>query len=154
MPTSPKIIHSYPRLTITFLFIFSLCGALDGFITILPGVSGSMVMMILGPYYLYKSYLAHLSLANITFLIPLLLYFIGDLLGIYLGSHLSLYLLEKHRSLTISLTLGFVIMSLFLILPITNLTTVNTILTSIMALIISYIISETIAILSHQQNLD
>ena len=144
IPTSPKVITNYPKLTITFLLIFSLCGSLDGFLTILPGISGSMVMMIIGPYYLYKSYLANLSLTNLEFLIPLTLYFIFDVLGIYIGSKLSLYLLEKHRPLTMSIIIGFVITSLFIILPIKSLTTINIILTSLMALILSYIITETI----------
>ena len=45
-----------PDITISFLIIFIFSGLLDGFITILPGISGSMVMMILRPYYLYKSF--------------------------------------------------------------------------------------------------
>ena len=111
------VIQNYPILTINFLIIFTLCGTIDGFFTILPGISGSMVMMILGPYFLYKSYLANLSWSNIIFIIPLTCYFLGDILGLFLGGKFSLFWLKKNRKLTISLLLGMVLMSVILILP-------------------------------------
>lgn len=113
-PSHSLIITEFPTLTIPFLIIFMLCGLLDGFFTILPGISGSLVMMILGPYYLYKSYLANINLIN---LIPLIFYFIGDLLGVLLGSKLSLILLKKYRKITISILSGMMIMSIVLLIP-------------------------------------
>ena len=91
---------------------------LDGFITILPGISGSMVMMILGPYYLYKSFLAKI---NLIYVLPLSLYLIGDLLGIYLGSLFANKMLSKHRNEFISTLLGMMFTSTIILFPIYHL---------------------------------
>ncbi len=113
-PSHSLIITEFPTITITFLIIFMFCGVLDGFFTILPGISGSLIMMILGPYYLYKSYLANINLLNI---IPLIFYFFGDLLGVLLGSKLSIILLKKYRKITISILSGMMLMSIVLLTP-------------------------------------
>ncbi len=113
----PSVVLDYPKITFLFLLLFSFYGAIDGFFTILPGISGSMVMMILGPYFLYKSFLANLSFQNIVFVFPLLFYFIGDIFGFYIGSKFSLFCLKKYRKPFLSLVLGMVIMSAFVILP-------------------------------------
>lgn len=112
------VILEYPAITFFFLLSFSVCGMIDGFFTILPGVSGSMIMMILGPYFLYKSYLANLSLQTLIFVVPLLFYFVGDAIGFYFGSKFSLFCLKKHRGLFLNLVLGMVLMSALLLLPI------------------------------------
>ena len=110
-----------PNLTFPFLIFFFFCGMLDGFITILPGISGSMVMMILGPYYLYKSFLANLDCNHLVFLFPLGLYLIGDLLGIYFGSLFSKIMLNKYKSKFFSIILGMMLTSTLILLPINNL---------------------------------
>lgn len=111
------VILEYPPLTLFFLLSFAFFGMIDGFFTILPGVSGSMVMMILGPYFLYKSYLAHLSFETLLFLLPLLCYFLGDLFGFYLGSKFSLFCLKKYRRTFLNVVLGMVLMSALILLP-------------------------------------
>lgn len=131
---SEPVIVNYPKISLFFLISFACFGMLDGFFTILPGVSGSMVMMILGPYFLYKSYLANLSIKNILFAIPLLCYFIGDMVGFYLGSKVSLYFFKKHRKRFMSFVLGMVFMSVLILLPIETFTFGNIILYSIVLL--------------------
>ena len=76
--TYAPVVIEYPKLTLPFLIIFSFYGLLDGILTITPGVSGSMVMMMLNVYYLYKSYVANIWIKPI-FIIPLLVYLIGEL---------------------------------------------------------------------------
>ncbi|MGM9835055.1 MAG: undecaprenyl phosphate translocase family protein [Bacilli bacterium] len=111
------VITNFPKLTIPFLILFSVFGFIDGFLTITPGISGSMVMMILGPYYLYKSYLANLT-KNIIFALPLLFYFLGDLIGIIIGSKISLSLLKKHPLIFNNIIIGMVIASIIILIPI------------------------------------
>ncbi len=142
---SNLVIENYPTLNISFLLFFTLCGTIDGFFTILPGISGSMVMMILGPYFLYKSYLANLSLTNIIFLIPLTCYFLGDILGLFFGGKFSLFCLKKNRKLTISLLLGMVFMSVILILPSFSFK-FKEVVYYLIFLIISYLITKLISI--------
>ena len=116
--TNPNtVILNYPSITFSFLLFFSFCGAIDGFFTILPGISGSMIMMILGPYFLYKSFLANLNGQNILFFLPLFFYFLGDSIGFFFGSKVSLYYLKKHRKAFLNFVLGMVFMSAFILLP-------------------------------------
>lgn len=139
--SSAPVILEYPKITFLFLLFFAFCGLLDGFFTILPGISGSMVMMILGPYFLYKSYLANLSFSNIVFIIPLFCYFLGDAIGFFVGSKVSLYFLKHVRKIFMSFVLGMVLMSALILLPIHTLTIQNILLYSIV-LLISFIISQ------------
>ncbi len=112
--TYTPVVIEYPKITLLFLISFSLYGCLDGILTITPGVSGSMVMMMLNIYYLYKSYVANIWNKPI-FIIPLLAYLIGDGIGLIIGSKINAYFLEKHRNKFLSLIWGFVIMSLIII---------------------------------------
>lgn len=114
---TPSVIINYPQINLLFLISFAFCGAIDGFFTIIPGVSGSMIMMILGPYFLYKSFLANLNLQNWHFLFPLLFYFIGDGFGFYLGSKLSLFFLKKRHQQFMNFILGMIIASIIVLLP-------------------------------------
>ena len=138
---SQLVIKEMPKITVLFLIWFSFCGMIDGFLTILPGISGSMVMMILGPYFLYKSFLANLNLEHLIFVIPLLCYFIGDILGFYLGSKVSIYFLNKKRLNFLSFILGMVIMSVIVILPPLKLE-LNYLILYLLTLFFSYVVSK------------
>lgn len=113
-----KVVINYPKINLGFLIYFTFCGAIDGFFTILPGISGSMIMMLLGPYFLYKSFLANLSFSSLYLLLPLACYFMGDLFGFFIGSKFSLYFIEKHQTVFFSIILGMIFMSAFILLPI------------------------------------
>lgn len=114
---STKVITEFPKINLIFLILFMFSGTIDGFFTIIPGISGSLIMMILGPYYLYKSFLAHLSFKTLHFIIPLFFYFIGDLLGFYFGSKVSHHFLKKAPNTFMNLILGMVIGSIIVLLP-------------------------------------
>lgn len=113
--TTPQIVVEYPKITILFLISFAFYGTLDGILTITPGVSGSMVMMMLNVYYLYKSYAANIFTKPI-FLLPLSFYLIGDLIGIIIGSKINAYFISNYRDKFMSLVWGLVLMSLIIIL--------------------------------------
>lgn len=142
-----KVIFDYPNINITFLIYFTLYGCIDGFFTIIPGISGSMMMMILGPYFLYKSFLANLNFDNIIFILPLFFYFIGDLIGFFLGSKFSLYFIKKHYHAFFNIIFGMVLMSAIILLPIPSLN-FNSIISYAIFLIISYIIYSIINLVS------
>lgn len=112
-----KVVLDYPTINLPFLFYFTICGAIDGFFTILPGISGSMIMMLLGPYFLYKSFLANLSFSTAYFALPLICYFLGDILGFFLGSKFSLYFIKYHQSFFFNTILGMICASSILLLP-------------------------------------
>ena len=112
--TYTPVIIEYPKLTPWFLITFSFYGCIDGILTITPGVSGSMVMMMLNIYYLYKSYAANIFTIPI-FILPLIIYLIGDLIGILIGSKINAYFIINYRDKFMSLIWGFIFMSLIII---------------------------------------
>lgn len=78
---------------------------------IVPGVSSTILLMLLGVYNIYLS-----SLANIYFpvLIPM---GVGLLIGGYLCMIITKKLLEKYYSQTLCIILGFSLGSIFVLVP-------------------------------------
>ena len=134
VPTTPMVINNI-NISIPLLICLFFFGFLDGFITIIPGISGSMIMMILGPYYLYKSISANVLNKPILF-IPLLIYFLGDFLGIFLGAKFTTKVINKYPNISNSLILGFIVASIFIILPISEIITIP----GFIALLFAYIL--------------
>lgn len=78
---------------------------------IIPGVSGSFVMMLLG---VYSTVIAAVKDFNLMIIIPCA---IGAVLGIVLGAKLMSTLLKKYSLMVYSLIMGLVIGSVYAILP-------------------------------------
>lgn len=100
---------------INYLVLIGL-GAIAGASMIFPGISGSMIMLVLGKYEMIRSYIDQITTLDINIFIKLGFFGIGVLLGIVLSAKLLSSLLKKHKGKTISLILGFIIASA-LILP-------------------------------------
>lgn len=96
--------------TEAYWFIF-LSGALAICAMILPGISGSFILLLLGKY---QFILNSLNEGKISVIAVLLL---GAFTGIISFSHLLSWLLKKYHSLTIALLSGFMIGSLNKIWP-------------------------------------
>ncbi|MCK5135472.1 MAG: DUF368 domain-containing protein [Bacteroidales bacterium] len=96
--------------TDTFWFIF-LAGALASCAMILPGISGSFILLLLGKY------VFALQAVNDRIIVDLLLLGSGAVLGIILFSNLLSWLLEKYYDITIAVLVGFMIGSLNKIWP-------------------------------------
>jgi len=96
--------------------IFIGLGAIGGIAMIFPGISGSMVMLVLGKYEMVRSYIDQVTTLDINVFIKLGVFAFGALLGIILGAKLLSKLIKKYRGKVISLILGFIIASA-LILP-------------------------------------
>ncbi|MCK5462758.1 MAG: DUF368 domain-containing protein [Bacteroidales bacterium] len=93
-----------------YWFIF-LSGALAICAMILPGISGSFILLLLGKY---QFVLSALNEGRISIIAALLT---GALTGIIAFSHLLSWLLEKFHHLTIAMLVGFMIGSLNKIWP-------------------------------------
>ncbi len=98
---------------IDFVFFITMLAALfvAAVAMIIPGVSGSFVMMLLG---VYSTVIAALKDFNIMIIIPCA---IGAILGIILGAKLISTLLKKYSLMVYSLIMGLVIGSVYAILP-------------------------------------
>jgi len=91
-------------------FIF-LAGALASCAMILPGISGSFILLLLGKY------VFALQAVNDRIILDLLLLGSGAVLGIILFANLLSWLLKKYHDITIAILVGFMIGSLNKIWP-------------------------------------
>ena len=114
-------------------------GAIGGISMIFPGISGSMVMLVLGKYEMIRSYIDKLTSLDINIYIKVAVFGIGAILGVIISSKVLSKVINKYRGKTVSLILGFIIVSA-LILPL-NLET-KLVLTSekICGLIVSFVL--------------
>lgn len=98
-----------------FDLVFSLkligCAALAAVTMIIPGISGSFVMMLLG---VYETIIGALKDLNFWVIIP---FAIGAVLGIILGAKLISMLINKNRLMVYSVLMGLVVGSVYAILP-------------------------------------
>lgn len=92
-------------------------GIIGGASMMFPGVSGSMVLLVLGYYHLFKGYVAHVTTMHPNIIIALICMGIGVFLGIVLSAVITNYLLKKYKRNTMSFILGLIIMSAITIIP-------------------------------------
>lgn len=95
--------------------VFSLkmivCAAIAAVTMIIPGVSGSFMMMLLG---VYKTIIGALNDMNFYVIIP---FAVGAVIGIVLGAKLISILIKKNKLMVYSAIMGMVIGSVYAILP-------------------------------------
>lgn len=98
--------HSIGRLLLLIVF-----GAIACSTMIIPGISGSLVMVMMG---VYGDVMAAISHMDILFLAP---FGIGCLLGLVFCAKLIRWLLENHERITYCAILGFVFGSILPVFP-------------------------------------
>ena len=103
-------------LNLSHFLTMSGLGVIGGATMIFPGVSGSMVMLVLGKYELVRGYIDKLTSFDKEAILSLCFFGIGVLVGIVASAKITNYLLKNHRGKTMSLILGFIIAS-SLVLP-------------------------------------
>lgn len=92
-------------------FSLFLCGLIDAASTIIPGISGSAILMLLGYYEEIISSLATIfTFSSIKVLMP---FFMGLIIGIISISKLITYLFREHRVLSFILIIVFAVFSIF-----------------------------------------
>ena len=100
-----------PAETPTNLFFIFLCGAIAGCAVILPGISGSFILVLLGKYF-------YIMEAVKTLNIPVMLVFIcGAAIGITSFSRVLSYALRRFHDTTIAVLAGFMLGSLNKVWP-------------------------------------
>lgn len=106
-----------PAISTAYLIKLVFVGIIGGFSMLLPGVSGSMMLLILGEYYLFKSLLANVLTFQTNILVSLVFVGIGILLGIVLAAKLITYLMKVNARATLSVLLGLVVASTVVLIP-------------------------------------
>jgi putative membrane protein len=94
-----------------FIYLI-ICGVIAMASMLLPGLSGSFVLILMGNYQLI--FLKAVPDFNLAVLIPVAL---GSILGLMALSHFISYILKKFRDGTIGLLTGFILGSLLIIWP-------------------------------------
>ena len=94
------------------LFFIFLCGIIGITGMILPGLSGSFILILLGNYEL----LLVKAVTDLNLLI-LSIFFLGSIVGVLLFSHVLSWLLKKFKDQTLATLTGFITGSLILIWP-------------------------------------
>lgn len=130
----------FPPLSSGLFIKMVIIGAISGATMIMPGVSGSMVLLILGEYYLFKSYLAHVTSFSLDVIIPLGFMAIGIAFGIVVSAKLCQYFTRTHKAGFLSLILGLIIASSLVLIPFDVSYDFNLILTSLLAALFGGII--------------
>ena len=104
-------------LNLTYFLLLILLGFISGSTMIFPGISGSMVLLVLGWYHLFKGYVAAVTTFDLKIIIPLIFIAIGVGLGIIISAKLTTFLLKKYKNKTMSFILGLILMSSIIIFP-------------------------------------
>lgn len=123
---------------LSFINLF-LAGVIYSLGKVIPGISGSFLLIIIGMYEYVLSVMAHpitVGLAEINKLVP---FIIGLILGIIVLLKLIKYLLDKHYGLTYSIIIGFVLGSIPAIIPTLN--GILGLILGVILMIVSFILS-------------
>jgi len=118
-------------LNLVYIFTLIILGTISGATMIFPGVSGSMVLLVLGYYHLFKGYVANVTSFEPRIIIGLAFIAVGVLIGIILSAKLTNWLLKKYHTQTMSLIIGLIVMSAITIIPLSGYNVI-TIITSIL----------------------
>lgn len=111
-----KQVWDLPAFSLVNSGLLLLAGTVSGFAMLLPGVSGSLVLMLLGLYEtVYFAYInnaselfKNLSIDTIIKFVPAGFFAIGVLLGIVLSAKLTKVALAKNERVTLSFLLGLI----------------------------------------------
>lgn len=101
----------YTELTGSLFFLLLVSGALGAIAMIIPGISGSFLLLAIGTY---ATVIGSVSDFNIPLMIPTA---IGILIGLLVGAYLVRTLMEKVSCQTYGAILGLIIGSIFTVFP-------------------------------------
>lgn len=131
---------AFPALSAWLFVKMIFVGIIGGATMLMPGVSGSLVLLIIGEYYLFKSYLAHVTSFQWDVLLPLGFMAIGILIGIVLSAKVCDYFVKHYKAGFLSFILGLIVASSIVLIPIYAQYDLFVVVTSILALLFGGII--------------
>lgn len=114
---SPEETAHNSQITLFLLVKLFIAGMIAAMTLLLPGISGSLVLLILGYYYLVVSAVDELTSFNFEGLPILIATGTGVVVGLYVGSVPISYLFLKFRFITYAGVMGLVLGSIFSIYP-------------------------------------
>ncbi|UEX89640.1 DUF368 domain-containing protein [Staphylococcus ratti] len=136
---------SHIDLSAPMLIKYFIAGILASSAMLLPGISGSFVLLLLGVYSTVTYAISEIVRFNFQALPVILLVGSGVVVGFLLASKLIKFLLTHYTYLTYAAILGLVIGSLFSVfpgLPTSGMTWVISVFTLIIGFVISYVLGQ------------
>lgn len=111
--------HSGETLTLSFGLIikYFIAGMFASSAMLLPGMSGSFMLLVFGAYGTVMFSISELVNLNFTALPILIIVGLGILTGFMLSSRMIQYFLHHHTTMTFALIIGFVIGSIYAVFP-------------------------------------
>lgn len=111
--------HSGETLTLSLGLIikYFIAGMFASSAMLLPGISGSFMLLVFGAYGTVMFSISELVNLNFTALPILIIVGLGILTGFMLSSRMIQYFLHHHTTMTFALIIGFVIGSIYAIFP-------------------------------------
>lgn len=137
---SVNVNPAFPTVDVMLCLTMIVVGMIGGATMLMPGVSGSMVLLIIGQYYLFKSYLANVTTFQLNVLIPLCFIGIGVLIGIALSAKVCDYFIKHYKAGFLSFILGLIIASSLVLIPFDATYDVFIIVTSLLAFVFGGVI--------------
>lgn len=125
---------AFPNIDFMLCLTMIVVGIIGGATMLMPGVSGSMVLLIIGQYYLFKSYLANVTSFQLNILIPLCFIGIGVIIGIILSAKVCDYFIKRYKAGFLSFILGLIIASSLVLIPFTASYDLMVIISSVLSL--------------------
>ena len=103
-----------------FSFIYGIklffCGIAAAIAMVIPGISGSLLLLILGEYENISYFVSNIT-ANFNYIYPLIFLGIGIVIGIFAISKLITILIQKYRTIVFGFVLGILIVSFLSLWP-------------------------------------
>ena len=111
--------HSGETLSLSFSLIikYFIAGMFASSAMLLPGISGSFMLLVFGAYGTVMFSISELVRLNFAALPILLIVGLGILTGFMVSSRIIQYFLHHHSTMTFALIIGFVIGSIFAVYP-------------------------------------
>ena len=111
--------HSGETLTLSFGLIikYFIAGMFASSAMLLPGISGSFMLLVFGAYGTVMFSISELVNLNFTALPILIIVGLGILTGFMLSSRMIQHFLHHHTTMTFALIIGFVIGSIYAVFP-------------------------------------
>lgn len=97
-----------PQITSLYLLKLFVCGVVAAGAMVIPGISGSLLLLMFGEYKNINFFIVNL---NTTYVLPLFIFGLGVLLGLIFVSKLMNILIIKYRSYTLFFVTGIVLLS-------------------------------------------
>ena len=103
-----------------FSFIYGVklffCGIAAAIAMVIPGISGSLLLLILGEYENISYFVSNIT-SNFNYIYPLIFLGIGIVIGIFAISKLITILIQKYRTIVFGFVLGILIVSFLSLWP-------------------------------------